>query len=453
MHFDGIASATWDGGDGLSAAFDPAYGAPPLVYTLTVTDDAGAVVTKTGSHSPLTVTGLADGIYTLSVSVVDSFGRTAGAEKSIEQLVGANRVVYRGEAGLDGGARAVSGDGDLIAIGGGPDKQGQTEKTGLAAIVDASDVNNPVTLSTITGLGQVTDVEIHDGLLFVATDTVQDSSATTGVWIYDIADPTAPVLVSTIEKTEDIAHTLSWGTIAGQDLLLLASNQQSGGRIAFYSFADPANPALAGYWSPPPSPQGSGVHDQILIDQPCVRGSAATGACLYSAYTEGFGIVDVSDLANPLTLVAQDATWSNPFVHNLGLTDDGLTMAMSEEAVGGGLRVWDLSNLDAPVQAAEYITAPTHSIHNVAVRGSTAFCAWYVDGLLALDLSDPANPTLVGSYDTYAGADTVEERSDGTEWPNVAGATNVWVGGPHIAVSDSVRGLILFDFYAVTVAG
>lgn len=145
------------------------------------------------------------------------------------------------------------------------------------------------------------------------------------------------------------------------------------------------------------------------------------------------------------------ATWSTPFVHNLWPTEDGNTLAVSEEAVGGSVPIVDISDLTAMTVVAEVETTAGHSVHTVVVRGRYAFAAWYTDGLLVFDLEDPANPVLVGAYDTWAGNEDVENRGDGSQWPNVNGATHVWPMGHHVVISDSGRGLVVFDFFPQTI--
>jgi hypothetical protein len=424
--FDGISKASWDAAAGLVADWEPAEEAvEPVSYQVTVWNSAGEV-----EKEWLEDAAPGDGLlelpndrYRLRVVAMDGAGRTGGWDKVLTVQVGENRLVYLGEYAVNGGARSLSGKDSLVALGGG----GASNHTGEVTLVDTTDPAHIQLLSTITGLGQVSDVEVHEDLLFVATDTTLDPEETVAVGIYDISDLTSPRLLSTIGPEKDDAHTISWGG----DFLFLASTARA--REAIWSFEDPTSPELVGAWTPPPSTQAGTVHDQLWQD-----------GLLYAAYTHGFGIVDASNPASPEVLATVEADWSDPFVHNLAVTEDGRTMAMSEEAVGGGLRLYDISELESPVLVGSFVTEETHSIHNVAIEGSIAVCAWYVDGAMVLDLEDPSRPELIGWYDSYEGSDVVEERPDGTEWPNVGGATNVWLGGPYIAISDQQRGLLLF---------
>ena len=174
------------------------------------------------------------------------------------------------------------------------------------------------------------------------------------------------------------------------------------------------------------------------------------GSTLYMAYGSGVAAFDITDPADAALLGATKATWETPFLHNVWPTADGTVLAVSEEAVGGSLHVSAVSDAGAIAWRSTVQVDPESSIHNVVVRDTFALCAWYVDGLRLYDLEDPSDPLLVGWYDTWAGNEDVEQRADGSQWPNVNGATHVFPFGTHVAVSDAARGVIALDFFPVT---
>ncbi len=65
---------------------------------------------------------------------------------------------------------------------------------------------------------------------------------------------------------------------------------------------------------------------------------------------------------------------------------------------GSGLQVIDISDPANPTLVGTYDT-PGYA-RGVAVSGDHAFVADGDSGLQVIDISDPANPTLVGTYDT-----------------------------------------------------
>jgi len=66
--------------------------------------------------------------------------------------------------------------------------------------------------------------------------------------------------------------------------------------------------------------------------------------------------------------------------------------------LGNGLVVVDVSNPAAPTLKGSYDTA--WYSEGIAVAGDYAYLADLSSGLVVVDVSDPAVPTLKGSYDT-----------------------------------------------------
>ncbi|GAB3029389.1 choice-of-anchor B family protein [Bowmanella dokdonensis] len=65
------------------------------------------------------------------------------------------------------------------------------------------------------------------------------------------------------------------------------------------------------------------------------------------------------------------------------------------------VRLFDITDLQAPAPVATW-TGPTAAVdHNGYVRGNRYYMSNYERGLTVLDISDPANPTQAGYFDTY----------------------------------------------------
>jgi hypothetical protein len=74
----------------------------------------------------------------------------------------------------------------------------------------------------------------------------------------------------------------------------------------------------------------------------------------------------------------------------------------------GYLRVYDYSDVAAPVQIGEYRTpnsvgtddqaAGDYTIHNPLVVGTDVLLSWYSDGVRVVDASDPSNPREVAHF-------------------------------------------------------
>ena len=117
-----------------------------------------------------------------------------------------------------------------------------------------------------------------------------------------------------------------------------------------------------------------------------------------------------------------------------------------EDSVWSGLRIWDYSDEANPVLMSTFDTvcsanpsdascdpAGTYSSHNVIVETlgnqTKAYISWYSDGMLVLDVSDPANPVEVGRY-----------TEPGTDFWGVYKETN----SPFFYGSDRNGGLYIF---------
>lgn len=200
------------------------------------------------------------------------------------------------------------------------------------------------------------------------------------------------------------------------------------------------------------------------------------GACFFSekidnAEAAGYeGVVVFNDAAGGDALVTMGGTPTNlPGVlvgHSTGLliavvvSAGDLVLGASGESVSAtvvpngwsGFRIWDYSDPSNPVLASTFNTvcsadpvdpscdpAGIYSSHNVIVEtlGNKvlAYIAWYNDGILILDISDPYNPVEVARY---VGS---TENSD----PNVFWGVYKIPNEPFIYASDRNGGLYILQ--------
>ncbi|MBT8487316.1 MAG: choice-of-anchor B family protein, partial [Gemmatimonadetes bacterium] len=119
-----------------------------------------------------------------------------------------------------------------------------------------------------------------------------------------------------------------------------------------------------------------------------------------------FQISDVTDKQNPVQL--STASHPNPaYMHQGWVTEDHQYFIMDDESdvIAGNVGttrtlIWDLSDLEDPVLAKEFMGSMPASAHNLYVKGDFTYQANYRYGLHILDTSDPLNPVEVGSFDT-----------------------------------------------------
>ncbi|MEN8238727.1 MAG: PA domain-containing protein [Actinomycetota bacterium] len=195
------------------------------------------------------------------------------------------------------------------------------------------------------------------------------------------------------------------------------------GTATYVGYAcDPGNPGFDD-----PVPAGSGI---ALIQ----RGACTFSSKINNAEAAGYdGVVVFNDAARGDALVTMGGTATNlpgVFVgHSTGLTIMGvatagdLVIGASGEDVSAGVepngwsgfRVWDYSDPSNPVLASTFNTvcsadpldpscdpAGTYSTHNVIVETLDdkvkAYIAWYSDGVLILDVSDPYDPVETARF-------------------------------------------------------
>jgi hypothetical protein len=287
---------------------------------------------------------------------------------------------------------------------------------------------------------------VADGLLFTTSDPDSDGCVLCddiGIRIFDFADPANPILLSEIGPPDSAVHNVSYS-----DGLLTATSISTD-RLSIYDLTDPTAPALIATWLtalepdfPPPPPHGTGE-----IRDPAPHDQVVMGDTVYVAHAFGFSAVDITDPTHP------EATWEF-FVdmggHNIWPVGDGAHIVTTREIVGGHMQIWDVSDSDDPIEVASYNTGEDHCIHNVVVDGDHLFASWYKDGVLVFDITDPADPVLLGQYDTNDDPVEVIDMGMGPV-PDIRGAWGVWPFGDHIAVGDTERGLIILDFFPITV--
>lgn len=106
-----------------------------------------------------------------------------------------------------------------------------------------------------------------------------------------------------------------------------------------------------------------------------------------------FQIADIDDLASgiraaagpvTITVTSQTPSW-------------GYVRVFREDGSAEWQQVGAFT--DAPHAFGEHPTPPgSWSVHNTEVHGDRAYSAWYSNGVIAMDLTNPTQPTLVGQF-------------------------------------------------------
>ncbi|HIA36226.1 MAG TPA: choice-of-anchor B family protein [Flavobacteriales bacterium] len=203
-------------------------------------------------------------------------------------------------------------------------------------------------------------------------------------------------------------------------LYTCGGDQNNGLRV--FSLANPLNPlelvnfaAAAGY-----------VHDVYVRDD--------------TAYVHGGGgffIYDLTDVVNPQLVGSLTSYPTKGYNHSGWLSLDEMIYCFADENTNTDIKICDVSDFgNITVLDTVNSGGDTNAIpHNLIIKNGFLYASYYQDGLWIYDISDPANTSVVGYYDTH---------------PAIATGYGAWGVYPLlpsgvVLVSDMANGLFVFD--------
>lgn len=293
-------------------------------------------------------------------------------------------------------------------------------------IVDIStDPTTPTVVATVPGPTSLwRDMKVRGNYAYIVHDTIT-SGTNQGIQIVDLTTPAAASVVANYKTNLDRAHNIY---IEGN-----------------YLYACEVSPARSGTkplvildLTNPTAPVEVGVYANLKIHDIYVRGNRAYGA---AEDLPGVVILDVTNKAAPIEL--GQFTTPEQVGHNTWLSDDGQYLFVTNEVLGGHLRIYDVSDAAAAFQVGEYEIRPNRVIHNVYVSGNFAYISYYAEGVVILDISDPTSPKEVAVYDTsdvpLPDPPTLHQAEHGV-W-----GLYPFYPSERIVASDIERGMFLFE--------
>jgi choice-of-anchor B domain-containing protein len=285
------------------------------------------------------------------------------------------------------------------------------------AFVDVTDPQHPVYVGQLpkTAAAHISvwrDIKVYKNYAFI----VSDGSGNHGVQIFDLTHlrnaRNLPVTFTEDAHYDRIhsAHNIVIDTATGYAYTVGNSEggETCGGGLHMINIQDPKHPTFAGCFADPATGRaGTGyTHDaQCVVYHGPDKQYQGREICFNSSET-ALGIADVTDKAHPKALAR--GTYPNVgYTHQGWLTDDQRYFYMDDEldelqGLTDGTRtlIWDVSDLEDPVLAAQYISKDRATDHNLYVRGHYVYESNYVSGLRILDISNPKQPVEVGYFDT-----------------------------------------------------
>ncbi len=262
------------------------------------------------------------------------------------------------------------------------------------------------------------DIKVYKNHVFV----VADNAGEHGMQVFDLTqlrtvEDDLPATFQEIAVYDGIhsAHNIVINEETGYAFAVGTSGggETCGGGLHMINIQDPRNPSFAGCFSHEGTGRGNTgySHDAqcVVYHGPDTRYSDKE-ICLGSNET-ALSIADVTDKDNPV--VVGSATYPNSsYAHQGWLTDDHRYFYMNDEldelsgnTVGTRTLIWDLTDLSDPLLVSEFTSENLATDHNLYIQGDVMYQANYKSGLRIFDISDRANPTMIGFFDTYPGSE------------------------------------------------
>ncbi len=149
-----------------------------------------------------------------------------------------------------------------------------------------------------------------------------------------------------------------------------------------------------------------------------VQGNYAYCAALYA----GLDVIDISSKEHPVKIGNYD-TWASEraAVYSVYVKGNYAYLAFSD-----GLMILDISNPASPALTGKYDLSVNYNATGVYLEGNYAYITSGGAGLYVIDVSNPASPVPIGNYDTY--------------W-----ASGVYVKDNYAYITDHQDGLMIID--------
>jgi choice-of-anchor B domain-containing protein len=278
---------------------------------------------------------------------------------------------------------------------------------GKVNIVDVSDPSNPFVAGLIP-LAPGFDIKTWQHYLYLVDGDGNNDDGE----IYDISDPTQPVLIGTFLSAHNIFITdngTMYNCVNGVTILDLTP--------------DPTAPSFV--WTD----RTSGGHDATVVGNRLYDFHGTSGTFIYAL--GGPVPLSLGNISHP-DITFHHSGWPSADGKHLFLNDELSNSAQAD------ITVWNITNPAVPFKVWEFAD-PTSKMHNSYRVGDYLYCSFYTAGFRVFDVSNPLSPALVGEYDTAPGL------SGNTLFRGAWGCYPFAPSG-NIYVSDTDAGLFVFSF-------
>ncbi len=290
------------------------------------------------------------------------------------------------------------------------------------------------------------DIKVYRDHAFI----VSDAAGAHGMQVFDLAQlrtvSNAPTVFRASTHYSGIAsaHNIVINEETGFAYVVGSNSggETCGGGLHMIDIRDPHDPVFAGCFSDPNTgfSQTGYTHDAMCV---VYRGPdlehRGREVC-FGANETALSIADVSDKRAPTAISATRYPLTG-YTHQVWLDAGHEYLYMNDEFDEFGAfsqtrtLIWDVTELDDPIVAAEFLGSTPATDHNLYVHGNLLYQSNYRAGLRILDIADRENPREVAYFD-------VEPLDDG---PGFEGS---WSNYPFFASGiipvTSIGGGVLF---------
>jgi hypothetical protein len=270
------------------------------------------------------------------------------------------------------------------------------EVAGFYRAIDISNPTDPIEISYISNWGEITDIAVSGDYAVTTLRYSEDA-----LRVLDVSNPSHPVEVgrcpipnqeARVQISGNYAYVAHWaGYEAGQEV---------NGGVRVVNIFDPTNPYRVGFFD-----SERGQFEDFVIQNDL----------LYIINISELIILDISDPAQPTELCSYDPGGG----HNMGIAGNYLFITR-----GSDMHIIDVSDPYNPNIVGNYDVAASPG--DVFVSGQYAYLGSSV-GLQVLDISDPIHPQLMG---------TCAEAQRGRK---------VVMSGDHVFILDNSSRLVAID--------
>ncbi|MGH3647501.1 MAG: choice-of-anchor B family protein [Micromonosporaceae bacterium] len=305
---------------------------------------------------------------------------------------------------------------------------GRTSGTSFVDITDAENPRYLGNLPTATSNSSWRDLKVYNNHVFIVSE-----ASSHGMQVFNLTRLRGVTTPQTF--TADARYT-GFGSSHN-----IAINEDSGYAYAIGSNTCSGGPHMVNIQNPTsPTNAGCVSSDGYTHDTQCVNYNGPDAdyrgrELCFSSNEDTLTIVDVTTKSSPRQIVKKTYSGS-AYTHQGWLTEDQRYFLLDDEldeqrqGVNTKTYIFDLANVDAPVQTGTYTSSVAAIDHNQYVKGNYTYQANYRAGLRILDVTGAGNGTLTerAFFDIYPSSNSASFNGAWSNYPYFASG-NVIVSG------------------------